>query len=296
MARPNYVIYAPAFDPNSGGAIFLHELVNALRNLGEDATIWPWWIPRRNLVARVKATLRRPSSLWRQPKFATSLMLDTPLASESSLRTDTIVVYPEVTLGNPLMARNVVRWLLYRPGLRDPFQFEDNEMFFRAGEMSDLPELTGGAPDLFVWRINHVYRNEERVDRKGACYILRKGADKPRIPETANAIPIDGLSHEEIAEIFNRSEKFYSYDEATFYSQYAAICGCTSIVIPGLYASRDEWVANHPIARFGVAYGADDIAHALDTQHRVGELLREKESEGLASVEAFVSQTQRKFA
>lgn len=36
----------------------------------------------------------------------------TPQANYSDLRLDSIVIYPEVTLGNPLGARNVERWLL----------------------------------------------------------------------------------------------------------------------------------------------------------------------------------------
>ncbi|MFM7334251.1 MAG: hypothetical protein ACKO1H_07540 [Tabrizicola sp.] len=140
----------------------------------------------------------------------------------------------------------MVRWLLYRPGLRDPFSFGKDEMFFRAGEMSDLPDLTGGAPELFLWKINPAYRNEGRADRKGACFLVRKGADKQRIPETADAIQIDGLSHEKVAAIFNQCEVFYSYDEASFYSHYAAVCGCRSVVVPGIYPSREAWVKEHP--------------------------------------------------
>ena len=99
-------------------------------------------------------------------------------------------------------------------------------------------------------------------DHWAAHVVSAAFAGKPRIAETRGAIPIDGLSHEEIADIFNRCSVFYSYDEATFYSQYAAICGCLSVVVPGLYSSREEWVASHPIARYGVAYGLDDLDHA----------------------------------
>jgi hypothetical protein len=294
--KPRYLVYAPGYNADSGGSIFLHELVHALNSLGEPAALWPFHQPRNgNPFGYLHAFLRRPSILWRRPRFPVQPERNTPVASPWHLRRDSIVVYPEIILGNPLRARNVVRWLLYKPGLRDPYRFEPGEMFFRAGDMSDLPEVTGGAPDLFLWKINPAYRNEGRTDRKGACYIVRKGSDKPRIPETADAIPIDGLSHAEIAAIFNRCETFYSYDEATFYSQYAAICGCTSVVIPGLFASREEWVKNHAPGRYGIAYGLNDLEHARATQQLAISSLQEQEAAGLETVRNFIRLTKARF-
>lgn len=294
--KPRYLVVAPPFNPDSGGSIFLHELVHVLNELGARAALWPMnRMPYPNLRAMLREHLKRPYLLWRGPRFAVDPTRNTPVARPLDLRANAIVVYPEITLGNPLGARNVVRWLLYRPGLRDPYLFGPDEIFFRAGEMCDLPDLTGGAPDLFVWRINPIYRNAGRSDRTGACFIVRKGEDKPRIPETADAIQIDGMSHAEIAAIFNRCKTFYSYDEATFYSQYAAICGCTSVVVPGLYPSREDWVRHHPPGRYGIAYGVDDLDHARATQHLAISSLQEQEAAGMDTVRNFLRLTQERF-
>jgi len=294
--KPRYLVVAPSYSPDSGGAIFLHQLVHALNMLGTTAALWPIKrMPRVGIAAKARAIWRRPHILWRDSPFAVSQALNTPIAPRDAFCSGSIVVYPEIVLGNPLGAQNVVRWLLYRPGLRNPYRFGPNEIFFRAGEMSDLPELTGGAPELFLWKLNAAYRNMGRTDRKGTCFLVRKGVDKARIPETEGAIPIDDLPHEKVAEIFNRCEVFYSYDEASFYSQYAAICGCLSVVVPGLYRSRSEWVQNHPIARYGIAYGLDDLDHARATQHRVIDLLRAQEEAGLETVRQFISLTEARF-
>lgn len=293
--RPNYIVFAPGYDPDSGGSIFLHQLVHALNQLGETALLWNWQARYLTPMQRLNGVLKRPSLLWKTRPYARDPSLNTPLAVPSDLRSSSIVVYPEVTLDNPLRAKHVVRWLLYRPGIRNPYSFGPDEMFFRAGEMSDLPELTGGAPELFVWRINPAYRDEGRRDRKGACFIVRKGEAKPRIAETAEAIQIDGMSHAEIANVFNRCEVFYSYDEATLYSQYAAICGCDSVVVPGFYPSREAWVRSHELARYGVAYGLDDLPHMRATRHLTLGVLQAQEAKGMQSVQNFVELTQNRF-
>jgi hypothetical protein len=207
---------------------------------------------------------------------------------------ETVVVYPELQRGNPLRARNVVRWLLYHDAGR-AYEFGPDEMFFRVDKNFDHPAISGGAPDLFLYEIHPAYRDHGRTDRTGACYMLRKGKGKPRIPETEGAELLDGKSHEEIAEAFNRCEVFYSYDEATMYSQYAALCGCLSIVIPGDYPSRDAWVEGYEIARYGIAYGLDDVEHARSTMHLVRPLLERREQEGLETVRAFVALTRERF-
>jgi hypothetical protein len=290
MARKlNYVVYAPGWSPDNGGGMFMHELVNALNRRGERAALWPMApLYDTGLRSRIRRFLRPPAYL-RNPD------LDTPVATRADLGPDCVVVYPELVPGNPLKAANVARWLLYTPGVLHPYSFGPDELFFRVDAMFDLPQVTGGAEDLFFYRINPVYRDEGRTDRAGACFMVRKGDDKPRIPQTANALQLDGLSHEEIARVFNRCEVFYSYDEATFYSQYAAICGCLSVVIPGRYASRREWAENYQIARYGIAYGLDDLGHARATRHQLVQLLREREAAGERTVDRFIERTQARF-
>ncbi len=163
--------------------------------------------------------------------------------------------------------------------------------------MSDIPQITGGAPELFLWILNQTYRNENRPDRKGVCYIVRKGNQKPRIAETesADAICIDGMTHAEVNDVFNRCHTFYSYDEATMYSQYAAVAGCISVVIPGLYESREAWAKNHKLGRYGIAYGLDDIAHAQATRHKVLDLLQSEEMKGKETVKNFTRLTKERF-
>lgn len=288
----NYIIYTYPWDEETGGIIFMHHLVHELNRMGERAFLYQALRPPEKGVL---------SNFWNKisKRMTTNPLLDTPVARRNDLNESSIVVYPEVTLGNPLKSENTVRWLLYKPGVINPYSFGDNEMFFRAGPMSDLPELTGGAPDLYLWKTNPTYRNQNRGNRKGVCYLIRKGKDKARIIETEaeGAIEIDGLSHEQVNEVFNRCETFYSYDEATMYSQFAAICGCTSVVVPGMFQSREEWVGQHPNGRYGIAYGDSptELDHARATRHLLLDDLREKEDRSLQTVQNFVRLTRERF-
>lgn len=290
-AALRYIVYAASWSEMSGGAIFQHGLVRALRDLGQDAWLWPMKsIYRPNLVTRIREELRlRP--------FHTAPGLEDAVARKRHLNARTVAVYGESILGNPLKAPHVARWLLYRPGLRHPYEFGKDDMFFRVGEITDLPEITGGAPDLTLWSRNRVYSDEGRPDRKGVCYMVRKGDDKARWPETetADAICLDGKSHAEVAEVFNRSETFISYDEATMYSQYAALCGCDSIVVPGIYDSPWAWRAQHEMAQFGVAYGREDLPHARATRDQVLPMLEAREAASLETVKRFVELTRARF-
>lgn len=287
-----YLVVAPSYTPDSGGTIFLHKLVHALNLRGERAALVPM---ERSYKSGLASRVRQ---LFDRPVYRTNPVLDTPVAGAGDVSPHTVAVYPEMVLGNPLNAPHVARWLLYTPGKRHPYSFGPDDMFFRVDAFADLPEVTGGAPDLFLWDVNPSYRNENRPDRAGACFLVRKWQDGPRHPVTEGAIQIDGKSHAEINEIFNRCDTFYSYDDATMYSQYAAVCGCLSVVIPSGDATRDAMLSRHMLSRYGVAYGLDaaQLAHARRTRHKVLDHLRAREEAGARTVDRFLEITRRQVA
>lgn len=289
----NFIIYTFPWSETSGGIIFTHQLVHELNQMGEQAFLW-----RTGPIDKLGPRSWLRYWLNRGP-MKTNPDLNTPMARRSDLTADSIVVYPEIIPANPLRAKNIVRWLLYKPGLARPYKFVPGEMFFRAGEMADLPELTGGAPDLYLWKINPTYRNENRPDRKGVCYLLRKGKNKPRIPETEveGAICVDGMSHAQMNDVFNQCETFYSYDEASMYSQFAVISGCASVVVPGLFKTHSEWAAEHPNGLYGIAYGTapEELERARQTRHLLIENMQARERAGIDTVRQFVAMTHERF-
>jgi len=43
--KPKFVIYAPRYRSDSGGAIAMHKLCDVLNTLGYPSFLWPLWMP-----------------------------------------------------------------------------------------------------------------------------------------------------------------------------------------------------------------------------------------------------------
>lgn len=288
--RPTFVIFAIPYTDKSGGAMFLHSLADELVRIGERAVIFPMHWKRRSYLRELYQRTARRHRAGMMPGTSARL------ASRSDLLRDPIVVYPEIVAGNPLNAERVVRWLLYPPSLRGTSAtFRSSDLYFKASDFSDEVTLTGGAQLLHLFSVHPAYTDRGNRERHGTCYMLRKQAEKPILHDPDHDICLDGLDHETIAAEFNRCERFIYYDEATMYAQFAALCGCLPIVVPGIYRDRAAWSADRPIAKYGVAFGLDDTDHAIKTRHLLAEDLRRIELEGRATVRDFVARTKSAF-
>jgi len=75
------------------------------------------------------------------------------------------------------------------------------------------------------------------------------------------------LSPTEYVNYFKKKSLFVTLDPFTFISIIAALTGCISVIkkIDGI--DFDEWQKGDPFNKFGIAYGMDNIDHALRTRH-----------------------------
>lgn len=141
---------------------------------------------------------------------------------------------------------------------------------------------------------NDIYKQTNFGERSENCYILRKGKGRKIIHELENSILIDGLSHREIADIFNKVEYCISYDLYTTYSQYAVMCGCKSIVVPENGLSKEEWYTGEE-SRYGIAYGFDDLDYAEKTKDKLISYLKQQEKESEDNVKKFIKKCKNFF-
>lgn len=290
--KRNFIIFSPPYDENSGGIIVLHKLCHLLNQIGEEAYLWPAsQKPALSLFKRLKKKLSKQ-------EYALCADYNTPLAKFSDLKSSSIVVYPEIINGNPLKAKNVVRWLLHKPGFHTGVaEFSESELFFSYDENCYEPGYGIDISNILtVVAINPAYAFDDNPSRSGSCYMLRKGKGRDITHDDENSLFIDDLEHDEVASVFKQKKYFYCYDEYTFFSQYAALCGCISVVMPAGDKSKEEWVENHPISKYGIAYGVDDIEHAIKTMDKVGDYFKELEQNSILSTKSFVDKSSKHFS
>jgi len=94
------------------------------------------------------------------------------------------------------------------------------------------------------------------------------------------------LSHKEISKIFKKVKTFISYDPYTAYSNFAALCGAESVVIPDDNVKIDQWYSDEE-NRYGLAYGFENINESLKTTHLLLEKIKKQESYNLLQVSEF---------
>ena len=293
-----FIIYTHRYDVNCGGLIVLHFLCHILNSLGYEAYLWPSYRPIFNFKKSLKSLgkfLKYYKKELHRP-FAVNKNWNTPVVQKKLELKKTIVIYPEVVDGNPLNAKNIVRWLLHKPGFHSgKINYGLNDMIVGFGEKfttKDFPVYKDNLLTIF-YIMTDIYKQTNFQERSGGCHMIRKGKYKQFVHEK-NSLLVDGMPHEELAKIFNKKKYFISYDPYTYYSTYASLCGCISIVIPDDGVTKEEW---HPKVEdtYGLAYGLNDIDYALKTKHLMLEYIEKQQNENIKSVEKFAQQCQEYF-
>ncbi|RYX80351.1 hypothetical protein EON83_28940 [bacterium] len=298
--KPVYVIAVVPYSENIGGVMMLYKLCDMLRKSGKEAYIWSLMqpvSPRFPLLYWYIGYFKRMYLKIRgQDPMALTSDFDAPVAPFGVLK-DAIVVYPEVVAGNPFQARHVVRWFLNKPGrLTGRVEYGQNELYFYYQEVFNDYALNPYKENklTIIHVLNDIYKQVNFGERKGVCYILRKGRARVGDMVALNGVVIDGKSHEEVAKIFNECEYCVAYDLYSMYSAYAVMCGCKSIVMPEPGLEKQRW---QPVESFthGIAYGKSDLLYALKTAPQLIEHYQNLERDSKASLASFVQKCEEFF-
>jgi len=301
-----FIIFSPSYNEKSGGIVVLHKLCHILNELGHDAKLLPhreqFVIDKTNFFKTFEIFFKfEIKSLFNGYKTNTSL--NTPVVTSKQfpvIDDDTIVIYSELVLGNPLNAKNVVRWLLHQPGFHTgQVMYNPGELLFKFNSAIDDFHYPGSKTSKVELKVIHYpleHYNLENTssNRQGNAHCIRKGKDKKIIHDLNNSILVDHLSHAEVAKVFKRSEQFISYDTYTAYSIFAVLCGCESIVVPNDGESEEQWYPNET-DRYGLAYGFNNIERAKLTAHLVKEHIEKEEKKSLTNVKSCVREINQFF-
>lgn len=263
----------------------MHRLCHELNSIGYDAflvrcpeeQIFEIHNPLISTLKIIREYFRCLVPLRTHTKFNTP----TTRFSRTKFIND-LVIYGEQTVGNPLNSSRVIRYLLHHPGYhtgRAYYSFNEYHVKWDVVIKDYLfPGMKMHPEHVRVsFLFDDIYVQQNFGKRTGSCYMIRKGKGKKFI-HPADSINLDGMSHQEIAKIFNKCNIFYSYDPYTMYSRYATMCGCLSVVVPDEGVGLQEWNANKN-SRHAIAYGIESLDRAKSEMSTVKDALQNEQTD-----------------
>ena len=311
MTVRNFLIYAPPFTHEYGGIVALHKLCDVINRAGGRAFIHPYLdlieVNALNIdqaLDHCEAQRAFYDDVVAAKKFPVKAEFITPVThvfNDLEYGDDWIIVYPEITSGNPLRAKNIVRWLLHNPGFHTGrINYGPNELYFRYSNAFDEFRFPGSRTSESFLKIEHwdfgLFNSEgAAASRFGSAYCVRKGWTKPIQHDLTYSILIDGRDLEEIARIFKKVKVFYSYDTRTAFSHLAVLCGCDSVVIPDSGVPESEWASEGEELYSGIAYGIENLDKARMTAPRLKPYLLGAEQRTVQSVVSFMKEADEFF-
>jgi hypothetical protein len=311
-----YIIEAPAYNKNIGGFCALHYLADRLIHFGAtevyltNSALNPRWQAKTidlehpfflgntwadrlyQLMSTLKPyvvfnTFKRKLTRLQKRLFPTLLWRHFD-------RNTTVVICGEAFVGVPFGAKHVVRWIMNTPGVcGGDGIFGPNDHIFQYHPWYPVDpkyQVQGLLTAIDLEYQLNTYQNKHRSDRQGGAYLIRKGHSKKHNQHPADFVHADPIlekmSDQEAADFFNRIETFISYDEMTWISIQAALCGCKSIIIPG---EGDRSAENlKRVNRInGLAYGLDDQDWADKTHHQLRPHFERLNKEYQATIQDF---------
>ena len=242
-----FIVYTPLYFGISGGINVLFQLAKLLSLHGHDSKIY---VARGNVENNIYNNF----------------------ASLEDVTSETIVIYPEQELGNPLNATIIIRWILYGSHLYD--QYDKNEIIYYYAPFSKYNNTT---QILNITYLPDGCDNRNEIRELNSCYTLKKGLRYPKIRNmttyglepTEQSLKIEDQNHSEIIDIFNRCKYFICYDPCCFLVIMALLCGCIVIQEPVDEYTEEEWIYAQGIPEKlkGFSYGRNNLHDAESTIH-----------------------------
>lgn len=311
-----------------GGMIVLHRIAEILNELGYDARIFYTDIGRPLGISRFPMTICKMISSINWGLYTIKdIIFDifTKLIGENNtakyfstlyngycykpveikkrkylpfINKDTIVIYPDIIWGNPLRAEKIVRYYMYYNRFPDDENAtQPNDLIYCYRKIFNDYKLN---PKCNMMQVSYfdlkLYKKTNYGERKGNCYIIRKGEKRDDLPQNFDGVIIDDLTEPQKVEVFNRCEMCICYDTQTAYSSIAAMCGCLSVIIPEKGKTRDDYLTAGE-RKPGVAYGFDpkEIEYAKKTVHEIYDIYDKSNRCAVEEVKRFVSMCSNYF-
>jgi len=226
-----FTVYAPSYNDKSGGAWVLHFLCDQLNKIGYESKIFIY-----------------EASQIVNPQF------DTPIGYFE----ESVVIYPEIIVNNPLNATNVVRYLLNKEGALQKRMINwdktDYPLAFSKAFRNDCESLFYPNCDLSMFYDNGTERTQN-------AFYIGKGylnGDCPKLDcfEITRSFP---STKQELADVLRKTKILFSYDALSATNIDAALCGC----LPYLLQKPMLGLDTAELGKFWVE-STDEVDQALE--------------------------------
>lgn len=202
-----------------------------------------------------------------------------------------VVIYPEITQGNPYNAKHVVRWILFHTNPQVEFTWSYDDVyfyysdFFNTSRKEDKKFL-----NCYDFKLDKF--KDKNLNRDGYCHIARKKApldygltEKFNSEDLFNGHASNGIDW--LVDKFNEKKYFITYDDATFYSVIAALCGCISVV---LYDKnkKEDLKKNMLTHKYGIAYGFEEVDESIQNRKLIRPNLENMISNSFKTINDFI--------
>jgi hypothetical protein len=194
--------------------------------------------------------------------------------SEDSLNFDydpnTTVIIPSFYWKNNGNIKNVARWALYHiNGDTTSFIDDTDEIFnfgiFKIETTKEVKKLT-----TIDYQKQIFYDRGNKRNGKYCHYLLKNNPVECReIISYFNSFDLNDYKSrgcfEYLADVFNEYEYFLTFDDKTFLTIAAAMCGCKPIILKNNNINPVEFRLENPNQSVGIAYGIDDLKWSENT-------------------------------
>jgi len=301
-------IFTPFSRALTGGVVAMHKLANLIAQKGHNVyTFCEPEFPHENIKVI-------PARIISEHGF----MQNFEWEGFSYPVQNTISVYPQITRGNPFNTQHVNRWILYDTEWDIEKDYGENDVYFTYGNFKTFIKKEYRELTVFEYNFEKLFKTNYG-DRKTFCHIIHKHTPPDGL-EIFKYLKSEDLTdwkqkgaYNYLRERLNEYKYFLTYDQKSFYTLAAGLCGTQSIILNpgpsyefagnahsssedyGLTMSPTEYRLKNKIQMFGVAYGWDDIKWAEDTIDFVPSYLKELEKIDNKTVDNFVSYWENKI-
>jgi hypothetical protein len=276
----NFIIqlFEPLTEMSSGGYIALHRLAYKLAERGNDVQIFcePGY-PHPNIKV-INSTVTYTNG---------GLMQNYTWEGFHYPLKNTISIYPQTSWYNSFNTEHVVRWILYDTQQEIESTYGENDVYFNYLNFNTFKLVPYRKMTVLDYRLDSMYVTNTGK-RKSFCHIIHKNTPPggEKIFDDLKSFNLTDWrtkgDYDYLREMFNQYEYFLTYDQKTYFSVMATLCGCKTIILnPGTpyeWATNanienngqneitpTEFRLNNYLQQFGIAYGWDDLQWAKDT-------------------------------